>query len=110
MRHMYAVALVRGTFNYLTEEYYLFPPFFHLYVVIPDARQAVGYLRQLIIMRGKKVDDVALWQPVLLISGMTLWLIYGIMLKEMPMILANSFAITCNVLVLIQKFIYKGNG
>ncbi len=72
---------------------------------------SIGFMPQMI--KGfvtKKVDDVALWQPVLLVLGMILWLIYGIMLKEMPMILANSFAITCNMIVIIQKFLYKGNG
>lgn len=66
-----------------------------------------GFLPQ--VIKGfvtKKVDDVALWQPILLNTGMALWLVYGIMLKEMPIIIANCVAITLNVIVIFQKVIY----
>ena len=69
---------------------------------------SMGFVPQVIKgFQTKHMKDVALWQPLLLTIGMILWLIYGIMLKEMPMILANSFAIICNVIVIIQKLVYK---
>jgi MtN3 and saliva related transmembrane protein len=57
----------------------------------------------------KKMDDVALWQPILLSFGMALWLIYGFMIKESPIIIANSGAITLNLIIIAQKIVYKGN-
>jgi MtN3 and saliva related transmembrane protein len=69
---------------------------------------SLGFVPQVIKgFRTKHMKDVALWQPLLLTVGMILWLIYGIMLKEMPMILANTFAIICNAIVIVQKLIYK---
>lgn len=72
---------------------------------------SVGFMPQMI--KGfvtKKVDDVALWQPILLTIGTTLWLIYGLMIMDMPIILANILSIICNFLVVLQKFMYKGRG
>jgi len=75
---------------------------------IAGTLSSIGFVPQVIKgFKTKHVKDVALWQPVLLSIGMIVWLIYGILLGEMPMILANSFAIACNVTVIIQKSIYK---
>jgi MtN3 and saliva related transmembrane protein len=72
---------------------------------------SVGFMPQMIKgFKTKKVDDVALWQPILLTIGTLLWLIYGIILKDMPLILANSLSVVCNFIVMMQKFLYKGNG
>jgi MtN3 and saliva related transmembrane protein len=72
---------------------------------------SIGFIPQ--VVKGfmtKKVDDVALWQPVLLSIGMVLWFVYGVMLNDMPIMAANFIAIICNIIVTIQKFVYKGNG
>ncbi|MCE5301175.1 MAG: hypothetical protein LLG37_09950 [Spirochaetia bacterium] len=75
---------------------------------IAGTLSSIGFVPQVIKgFKTKQVKDVAIWQPVLLSTGMMVWLIYGIMLGEMPMILANSFAVVCNVTIIIQKFIYK---
>jgi MtN3 and saliva related transmembrane protein len=69
---------------------------------------SAGFIPQ--VIKGfvtKKCDDVALWQPILLILGMGLWTVYGIMLKEVPIIAANGVAITCNAIVIIQKIVYR---
>jgi MtN3 and saliva related transmembrane protein len=72
---------------------------------------SVGFMPQMIKgFMTKKVDDVAIWQPILLVVGMMLWLIYGIFLKDLPMILANVFSVACNSIVIVQKYLYKGNG
>lgn len=69
---------------------------------------SLGFVPQVVKgFQTKHMKDVALWQPLLLTAGMIMWLIYGIMLKEMPMILANTFAIICNTIVIIQKLVYK---
>lgn len=69
---------------------------------------SAGFIPQ--VIKGfvtRKVDDVAIWQPILLTIGMGMWTVYGIMLKEMPIIAANAVAITCNVIIIIMKFAYK---
>jgi len=75
---------------------------------VAGSMTSLGFVPQIIKgFETKHMKDVALWQPLLLTIGMALWLIYGIMLKEMPMILANSFSLACNLIVIIQKLAYK---
>ena len=67
-----------------------------------------GFLPQ--VIKGfvtRKMDDVALWQPILLTTGVTLWLIYGVLLAEMPIIVANSIAIAFNLIIIGQKLAYS---
>jgi MtN3 and saliva related transmembrane protein len=44
---------------------------------------------------------------LILTIGITLWLIYGIFLKELPIILANSITLCFCVFVLISKLRYR---
>jgi MtN3 and saliva related transmembrane protein len=57
--------------------------------------------------RTRHARDISIWQPVLLDIGMILWLIYGVMLKDLPLILANAFSIACNTLLIGMKIYYK---
>jgi len=57
--------------------------------------------------RTRHARDISIWQPVLLDIGMLLWLIYGIILKDLPLILANAFSIVCNTLLIGMKIYYK---
>jgi len=71
----------------------------------------MGFIPQ--VIKGfvtKKVDDVAFWQPVLLGTGMTLWIIYGAMLNDWPILATNILAVSCNIIIIIQKFMYRGYG
>jgi MtN3 and saliva related transmembrane protein len=57
--------------------------------------------------RTRHARDISIWQPVLLDIGMLLWLIYGIMIGDLPLILANAFSIFCNTLLIVMKIYYK---
>jgi len=57
--------------------------------------------------RTRHARDISIWQPLLLDMGMILWLIYGIMLKDLPLILANAFSIICNTLLIGMKIYFK---
>lgn len=56
--------------------------------------------------RTKQARDLSMWQLVLLILGMLLWLIYGISLKDLPLILANTFSIVCYGALIGMKLRY----
>lgn len=56
--------------------------------------------------RIKHARDISIWQPLILIAGMLLWLIYGLGLDDMPLIAANSFSISCYLILLAMKIIY----
>ena len=57
--------------------------------------------------RTKHARDISIWQPVLLTVGMTLWLIYGLLLEDLPLIVANSFSIVCYLLLIVMKISYR---
>ncbi len=69
---------------------------------------SVGFIPQLIRgYRTKKLHDVSYWMPVVLTSGMSLWLIYGVLRDDIAIIVANSFGVICNILLLLMKKLYK---
>jgi MtN3 and saliva related transmembrane protein len=59
--------------------------------------------------RTRQVRDISVWQPVLLVVGMSLWLLYGTMIGDVPLIAANIFSITCNLMLITMKFYYTEN-
>jgi MtN3 and saliva related transmembrane protein len=56
--------------------------------------------------RRKQARDISIWQPLILITGMALWLAYGVVLNDTPLIAANSFSIACYLMLLLMKIIY----
>lgn len=56
--------------------------------------------------RTKHARDISIWQPLILIAGMLLWLIYGVLLQDLPLIAANSFSIACYLFLLGMKITY----
>jgi MtN3 and saliva related transmembrane protein len=57
--------------------------------------------------RSRHVRDISIWQPVLLTAGMALWLIYGILLNDLPLIAANIFSLACYVVLTVMKIVYR---
>lgn len=59
--------------------------------------------------RTRQVRDISVWQPVLLVVGMGLWLLYGILIGDLPLIAANIFSISCNLILIGMKVFYAEN-
>lgn len=57
--------------------------------------------------RSRHARDISIWQPVLLNVGMLLWLIYGIALRDAPLIWANSISLLCYTALMIMKISYR---
>jgi MtN3 and saliva related transmembrane protein len=56
--------------------------------------------------KTKKVRDVSfLWEVIGTISTL-LWLTYGFMITNIPIIIANIINLICYILLVYQKFIY----
>ena len=58
--------------------------------------------------RTKQARDLSMMQLVLLTLGMLLWLIYGVSIKDYPLIIANSFSICCYTSLIVMKLQYAG--
>jgi MtN3 and saliva related transmembrane protein len=59
--------------------------------------------------RSRHVRDISIWQPVLLVIGTGLWLVYGLILGDIPLIFANSFSILCNSMLIVMKIMFIDN-
>jgi MtN3 and saliva related transmembrane protein len=60
--------------------------------------------------RTKSVEDIYIWQPVLLTVGMSLWLLYGVLIGDLPLMAANAFSLVCYILLIILKVRYGYRG
>ena len=79
----------------------------HLGLVAGAITTAAGIPQVVRAYRTRHTRDISIWQPVLLNIGMTLWLIYGLLLGDMPLIIANAFSIVCYSALIIMKFRYR---
>ena len=72
------------------------------------ALTTVSYIPQAIkIWKSKSTKDLSLITFLLLILGLSLWLTYGILLKDLPLIIANAVAISLIFVILLHKLKYK---
>jgi len=68
----------------------------------------VGFVPQIIKgYRTKRMDDVSLFMPILLSVGMGLWLAYGVVLNDLPIVFWNAAALTFNLIIVAIKMKYK---
>ncbi|WP_417429533.1 SemiSWEET transporter [Halpernia sp.] len=71
---------------------------------------SIAMLLQLIkVLKEKDVEDLSLVMILTLICGLSLWVWYGFLKDELPIILSNAFAVLVNICLLISYFIYRKN-
>lgn len=69
---------------------------------------SVAMLPQLIkVWKDKDVEDLSLMMILVLITGLSLWVWYGFLKDELPIILSNAFAVLVNIALLVSYFIYQ---
>ena len=69
----------------------------------------LGYIPQVVKgYRSGRMDDVSIFMPVVLMAGMTLWLIYGIILEDIPIMLWNAVSVILNGVIIVMKLRYGG--
>jgi len=57
-------------------------------------------------LKTRHVRDISVWQPLLLAFGVALWMIYGILINDLPLILANITPLICNAVLTGMKIRY----
>lgn len=69
---------------------------------------AVSSLPQLLkLIKEKKAENVSLSMFAVLVMGLAFWVWYGILRKDLIIIIANSFSFTVNVITMILSILYK---
>ncbi len=59
------------------------------------------------VIKTKQTKDLSLGMYTVFTIGVFFWLIYGIFLKEMPIIIANIITFIFAITILIMKIKYK---
>lgn len=68
----------------------------------------ISMLPQLIkIIREKKTEDISFLMLFVLLAGVAAWVCYGILKKDYPIIVTNSFSFVVNSLVIFFSFKYR---
>ncbi len=69
---------------------------------------SVSMIPQLIkVLKEKEVENLSWGMIAVLLTGVSLWVVYGIMKDELPIILSNGFSVLVNTTLLIYYFRYK---
>lgn len=59
----------------------------------------------LLVIRRRDTSSISLVMYSMFVSGLFLWLTYGIMIRSMPMILANVITIGFSSIILVYKIL-----
>ena len=57
-------------------------------------------------IKTRHARDISIWQPILLSAGVALWMVYGMLISDLPLILANIVPLICNTLLIGLKIYY----
>ncbi len=59
------------------------------------------------VWRTRSADDLSIPMFVLLVTGLSLWLAYGILLVSWPIIVANVFSLAFNLFILTAALRFR---
>lgn len=67
-------------------------------------------LPQLIKMfKEKKASQVSVFMLLILIVGLSLWVWYGFLKEDWPIIVTNIFSLTVNLVMIVLRYKYRNN-
>lgn len=58
-------------------------------------------------LRTKQTQDISLATYLIFWVGVFLWLVYGFLLKDLPIIIVNAVSLVCSSVMLFFKIKYK---
>lgn len=69
---------------------------------------SISMIPQLIkVIKEKDAENLSWVMLSVLITGLALWVWYGFLKDELPIIISNSFAVLVNIILLVCFFIFK---
>lgn len=76
--------------------------------IVAGVFTATSLLPQLIkILKEKKAEDVSIAMLIVLMTGVALWIYYGVLREDAPIIVTNCFSLMLNVITLFYRLKYK---
>jgi MtN3 and saliva related transmembrane protein len=69
---------------------------------------SVSLLPQLIkIIKEKRADSISFGMLAVLLAGLCVWVVYGVLKKDYPIIVTNSFSLLTNIIMVVLTAKYK---
>jgi MtN3 and saliva related transmembrane protein len=59
------------------------------------------------VIKEKKVEDLSVLMIITLLAGLMLWVVYGFMRKDAPIIYTNLFSVAVNMALIFFRFKYS---
>ena len=76
--------------------------------IIAGVFTATSLLPQAIkIFKEKKSEDVSIGMLLFLMTGVSLWIYYGYLRDDLPIIITNCFSLLLNIVTLFLRIKYK---
>ena len=76
--------------------------------ILAGVLTSVSMLPQVIkIAREKKAEDVSMVMLIILLCGIILWIVYGILRKDLPIIFTNAFSLLINIILIVLRIKFK---
>jgi MtN3 and saliva related transmembrane protein len=70
---------------------------------------AAFFPQALKVFKTRQTRDISLWMFLLMTTGLTAWLIYGLLISSAPIILANIVTLIFAIYILIMKIRLERN-
>ena len=68
----------------------------------------IAFLPQALkVWKTKSTKDISLYMFVIFTIGVLSWLVYGIVISDLPIILANAITLILSIFILLFKLKYK---
>lgn len=58
-------------------------------------------------LKEKQAHDISLVTLLILMAGLALWVAYGVLREDLPIILTNSFSLMVNVFMIVLRIKYN---
>lgn len=69
---------------------------------------AISLLPQLIkLLKHKKAEDISLFYLLILFVGLCLWIWYGFLREDTPILVTNGFSLVINGIIIVLGIKYK---
>lgn len=69
---------------------------------------AISLLPQLAkVTREKKAENISVIYLLTLMTGLSLWIWYGILREDLPIIFTNGFSVLVNIILMVLVIKYK---
>ena len=69
---------------------------------------SISLLPQLIkLLKNKKAEDISLFYLIILFIGLGLWIWYGVLRDDIPIMVTNGFSLIINGIIIVLGIKYK---